>query len=107
MEQNETKKPRGRPKKTDSVGQLAQSIAIAHVGLAALLAIPELELAENESTALASSITRVIDEYGIEINSKLDAVIGLVVTSAAIYLPRAIAIKTRLTEAKSNDTETD
>lgn len=81
---------------------------IAHVTLAGVTNVPELELNEDESRTLAKGIVPVLDQFDFVPDPKIAAVIGLIAASAKVYGPRAYLIRARLKmEAERAQAERD
>jgi hypothetical protein len=99
---------RGRPKgsgkhqqraKTEETQDLTGLLMSLHMMGATILATPELELDEKESSRLAKAVQRVNDEFGLPVLSpKQQALIGLGTTAISIYGSRIFAIRARLRE---------
>lgn len=69
---------------------------LVHVGIASATKTPELALAEDEATTLARASARVLEEFDIRPDPKIEAVIGLVIASASVYGPKVYFIRERL-----------
>lgn len=86
------------------MGVRVESLAMQLFGLhhfaAEVTKAPEFILAKEQAVALAASVIAVSDEYEIELSGKYVAVLGLIATVAAVYLPKALAYKARKLEEK-------
>jgi hypothetical protein len=85
--------------KTEETQDLTGLLMSLHMMGATILATPELELDEKESSRLAKAVQRVNDEFGLPVLSpKQQALIGLGTTAISIYGSRIFAIRARLRE---------
>jgi hypothetical protein len=78
-----------------SVDSLARMLGYLHVGIAAASRTPELVITEDESKALAGATARVLEEFDIRPDPKVEAIVGLVTTAGAIYGPKVYFIRER------------
>lgn len=84
-----------------SIDGLTRVLSILHVGLASVSKTPELVLQDDEATMLAASTARVLEEFDIRPDPKIEAIIGLVTACGIVYGPRVYMI----TERKKRERE--
>lgn len=77
------------------VAAIARIFYIVHAGLASATKTPEIALADEDSKALAEATARVLDEFDIRPDPKIEAIIGLITTASVVYGPRAYMINMR------------
>ncbi len=106
----ETPRKRGRPKgsKNKTAGSPTQKTPIDLNGLekllyslhavAAVKIAPELALSEIEAAQLAGAISAVSEHYDFNIDPKTQAWVQLIICAGAIYAPRALRIRERVTK---------
>lgn len=89
--------PRSRSKADNqaSIESLATMIGVLHLGIAAATKTPELALKEEESKNLAAATARVLEEFDIRPDPKIEAIVGLIIAGSSIYGPRAYFIMER------------
>ena len=78
-----------------SVDSLARMLGFVHLGIAAAAKTPELVLNDEESKALAGATAKVLEEFDIRPDPKVEAIVGLVTTAGAIYGPKYYFIRER------------
>jgi hypothetical protein len=121
------KKPRGRgrPKKAETIDQIAEetpdvktpsarktkkpvdtedlirNLQGLHILGAMVTGIPELALSDSEARMLGTSVGRVCEEYGFEISGKTGAAVQLFGAAALVYLPKFIHVRQRAQAARA------
>ena len=88
------------------VDTLATCLMIVHAGIASVSKTPELALEEDEADSLAKATANVLQEFDIAPNPKVQAVVGLVVTSGTIYGSKIYLIRERKKEER-NERQTE
>lgn len=78
-----------------SIDSLARMLGFVHLGIAAAAKTPELVLNDEESKALAGATAKVLEEFDIRPDPKVEAIVGLVTTAGAIYGPKYYFIRER------------
>ena len=78
-----------------SIDSLARMLGFVHLGIAAASKTPELVLNEEETKALAGATAKVLEEFDIRPDPKVEAVVGLVTTAGAICGPKVYFIRER------------
>lgn len=68
----------------------------AHMIIARMAQMPELELKEHEAKGLAHALNEVNKQFPTSINPKYAALMNLGATAAFIYVPRVINMRTRM-----------
>lgn len=58
---------------------------------------------EGEATSLSQATVRVLEEFDIKPDPKIEAIVGLIMTAGSIYGPKAYEIHKRLKESKSKE----
>lgn len=104
-----TPKRRGRPPKDgntkqtpkkvvkkDSVELLARSLAGIHILAAHLTSTPELQLSDNESDAISTALSQVIDYYDFEVNEQFQMWLNLGTTLSVVYGSKYLKYKARI-----------
>ncbi len=71
-----------------SVDSLAQTIGVLHLGIAGLLQFPDFALDDDEAKVMANATANVLEQFSVEPNPKVTAVVGLVSACGQIYIPR-------------------
>lgn len=84
---------RGQKAELEKLGRQAVG---AHMMIAGLTGMPELQITEAEGVALAEVLMSGAEEFGFEISGKAGFVIQALATVAMIYGPRLIMIQRRL-----------
>ena len=89
--------PRSRTKADNqaSVDGLASMLGVLHLGIAAATKTPELALKDDEAKNLAVATARVLEEFDIRPDPKIEAIVGLIIAGSSIYGPRAYFIMER------------
>jgi hypothetical protein len=87
-----TNSERSTEKAQTNLADLDGLILSAHLMVAKILSVPELELDEKESEKLANSIRNVAKHYTAILDPKKIAIFELTCCVGSIYGPRAIAI---------------
>jgi hypothetical protein len=77
------------------IGELLFSI---HLTLSEFTGWEELELEKSESAELGSAVKEFAKFYGLSFDPKKVALFNLCLVAGKVYIPRAIAIKNRLSE---------
>lgn len=83
-----------------SVEAVSRMLGMVHLGLAASTKTPELMLEDAEAMALSTAILNVADQFDFRPDPKIEVTIGLIITAATIYGPRAYNIRERLKKEK-------
>lgn len=81
---------------------LSKQLFGIHKMASQMTGLPELQIDNDESMALANSIIGVSEQYDLSIDGKTGAAIQLLATAAMIYGPRLLYIKARAQAAKNN-----
>lgn len=89
--------PRSRTKADNqaSVDGLASMLGVLHLGIAAATKTPALALKDDEAKNLALATARVLEEFDIRPEPKIEAIVGLIIAGSSIYGPRAYFIMER------------
>lgn len=104
----EEKPNRRRTKKSFDRELFAKQIMGAHFAAATFLNAPEMIIQSDEALALADSMSNMAACYEIQISERASALLTLAGTMAMIYVPRIIAIKSRVrSDAAKDVTPTD
>lgn len=98
--QGSENKPRKRRAKPVDLDELAKKIQGIHGMIALMTGLPEVAVSDMESKMLATAMSDMSREYGLEVSGKTAATIQLVGTAAIIYMPRVGAIKAKIDAAK-------
>ena len=99
-------KPARQKKKIASAEELATSaknLQGLHLMLSMMTGLPEAQLTNSESVALAGALEKVSQEYGLALDGKTGAFLQLAGTAAIIYVPRALAVRARLAKQKEEN----
>jgi hypothetical protein len=99
----EEKPNRRRSKKSFDRELFAKQIMGAHFAAATFLSAPEMIIQSDEALALADSMANMAACYEIQISEKASALLTLAGTMAMIYVPRIIAIKSRVRSDAAKD----
>lgn len=91
---------------SDSTHKLAKQIAGIHLMSASITKIGELQINETEAMMLAQSIQAVSSEYDLSLSGKTGAFLQLLATAAMIYVPRIMVINAKV-KASQNKAPTD
>lgn len=78
-----------------SLDALTNTLIIVHAGIASATKVPELSIEEDEAKVLAAAVASVLEEFDIQPDPKVQAIVGLVVAAGSIYGPRTYLIRER------------
>lgn len=78
-----------------SLDALTNTLIIVHAGIASATKVPELSIEEDEAKVLATAVASVLEEFDIQPDPKVQAIVGLVVAAGSIYGPRMYLIRER------------
>lgn len=92
-----------RGNNSTSVNSLASVLLVLHMGIASATKTPELALDESEANSLAQATANVLNEFDIQPNPKVEAIIALGIVAGSIYGPRAYVINERIKGRKNNE----
>lgn len=87
---------------TASVESLSRVLLVLHLGLAGATKTPELALEPQEAEALAQATAKVLEEFDVRPNPKVEAIISLGVVAGSIYGPRMYLIADRRKKERDN-----
>lgn len=79
-----------------SVEALTRALMLVHTGIASATKMPELQLENGEAEILARASARVMEEFDIRPDPKIEAVIGLVIAAGTVYTPKVYFIRQRM-----------
>lgn len=88
-----------RSKKTSnsaSVDSLANMLGLLHIGIATATKTPELKLTDEETKRMAQATARVLEEFDVRPDPKVEALVGLIIACGSIYTPRVYFVRERL-----------
>lgn len=89
-------RPKKRPQASNiDSAKLGRQLVGIHLMCAQMTGIHEAQISESEGIALAESIVKICDEYGLAISGKTGATIQLLGTLAVVYVPRVISFEMR------------
>jgi hypothetical protein len=63
-------------------------------------------LTDNEASMLSAATVNVLEQFDIRPDPKIEAVVGLVVASTTIYVPRMYLIRARIAKEKEDRRQT-
>jgi hypothetical protein len=75
-------------KAVDGLETLSQTLLVLHMGIANLTKFPDFQIDKKESDALAAATANVMEQFDIQPDPKITAIIGLLSTATTIYGPR-------------------
>jgi hypothetical protein len=79
---------------------LGEVLFSIHLTLAELTGVPELEIDKGEAKDLGEAVKDFSKFYGIAFDPKKVALFNLCVAMGKVYIPRAVAIKNRMSQQK-------
>lgn len=82
-----------------SIDALTNMLAISHMGIATVTNTPEMMLTEPEAKELAGALVPVLDQFNFAPDPRFAAVFGLMIVAGKIYVPRAVQIRSRKSNA--------
>lgn len=78
-----------------AIDGLSSTLLLVHSTLATFTKVEEFEIDQQESDMLAGSIANVMEQFDIQPDPKIAAIVGLVGTAGLIYGPRIALYKMR------------
>lgn len=93
-----TSSPRVSGKKASnsaSLDALTNTLIIVHAGIASATKIPEMIIEDTEAKVLATAVADVLEQFDIQPDPKVQAIVGLVIAAGSVYGPRVYLIKER------------
>lgn len=87
-----------------SVEYLGRMLGYVHLGFGSAIKAPEIAgISKEENEAIATATVRVLDEFDIRPDPKVEAIVGLIVTAGSVYGPRVAMISMRKRKERDND----
>ncbi len=83
-----------------SLDALTNTLIIVHAGIASATKVPELSIEDDEAKVLATAVASVLEEFDIQPDPKVQAIVGLVIAAGSIYGPRVYLIRERQKEQR-------
>ena len=83
-----------------SLDALTGTLVIVHAGLASATKVPEIAVDETEARVLATAVSDVLEQFDIQPDPKIQAIVGLVIAAGSIYGPRMYLVRERQKTAK-------
>lgn len=78
-----------------SLDALTNTLIIVHAAISTATKTPELAIEETEAKSLAGAVANVLEEFDIQPDPKVQAIVGLVIAAGSVYGPRMYLIRER------------
>lgn len=78
-----------------SLDALTNTLIIVHAAISTATKTPELAIEETEAKSLAGAVSNVLEEFDIQPDPKVQAIVGLIIAAGSVYGPRMYLIRER------------
>ena len=78
-----------------SLDALTNTLIIVHAAVSTATKTPELAIEETEAKSLAGAVANVLEEFDIQPDPKVQAIVGLIIAAGSVYGPRMYLIRER------------